>query len=120
MHSDDQQLRLERTLSDRLAECSSLTQHIPRTNSIEEGPCYSELSAERQRMQERLFRYSLCEREVKGDGNCQVRHVPVHKELLFSCSQSCPLTPSSTARGSSGVMPHKCGILLLTVCCMPE
>lgn len=72
MHEDDRQLRLERTLSERLAECGSLTQHIPRTNSVEEGPCYSELSTERQRMQERLARYSLCEREVKGDGNCQV------------------------------------------------
>lgn len=100
MHSDDQQLRLERTLSDRLAECSSLTQHIPRTNSIEEGPCYSELSAERQRMQERLFRYSLCEREVKGDGNCQVRHraSPQRTAVLLQ-----PILPSDSLQYCSGV-----------------
>lgn len=73
MHADDRQVRLERTLSERLAESGSLTQHIPRTNSVEEPRCYSEVSADRQRMQERLARYSLCEREVKGDGNCQVR-----------------------------------------------
>ncbi|CAL8470675.1 g10217 [Coccomyxa elongata] len=73
LHTDHQQLRLERTLSERLAESGSLTQHIPRTNSVEEAPCYSEISADRQRMQERLAMYSLCEREVKGDGNCQFR-----------------------------------------------
>jgi hypothetical protein len=70
--ADARQVRLERTVSERLAEATGFTQHIPRTNSVEEPPSYSELSLDRKRLKERLAMYSLCEREVKGDGNCQV------------------------------------------------
>lgn len=66
-------MSLERTISERLAEASEgFKRHIPRTNSVEEPPCYDTFTSDKQRLRDRLEMYSLCEREVKGDGNCQV------------------------------------------------
>jgi hypothetical protein len=47
-------------------------QVVPRVNSVQ-YPAQQEISRDRQRLLTRLDHYGLTEREVKGDGNCQVR-----------------------------------------------
>ncbi len=71
---DEAQLRLDRTVSERLAEAVGV-QHRPRTNSAasSEELGYGSARSDRERLLGRLATYGLCEREVKGDGNCQVR-----------------------------------------------
>ena len=69
--------RLERRVSERLAEAGDFIRHIPRTISSEEASgSFNGASADRSRLQQRLRDYSLCERVVKGDGNCQVVMLP--------------------------------------------
>lgn len=66
--------RIERRLSERLAEAGDFIRHIPRTVSADEAQLFSlpEISSDRARLQERLDEHGLCERTVTGDGNCQV------------------------------------------------
>lgn len=63
--------RLERRVSERLAEAGDFVRHIPRTVSVDEVHS-SELAGDRSRLQERLEDHGLVERVVSGDGNCQV------------------------------------------------
>ena len=64
-------LRLERRVSERLAEAGEFIRHIPRTVSADEVH-FSEFGGNRSRLQERLEDHGLVERVVNGDGNCQV------------------------------------------------
>ena len=68
-------VRLERRVSERLAEAGDFIRHIPRTISSDEA-AFSETNEDRVRLQERLLDNGLCERTVKGDGNCQVHTCP--------------------------------------------
>jgi len=63
--------RLERRVSERLAEAGDFIRHIPRTVSVDQVH-FSELAGDRSRLQERLEDHGLVERVVSGDGNCQV------------------------------------------------
>ena len=80
--------RVERRVSERLAEAGDFIRHTPRTLSSEEASgSFDGASADRSRLQQRLRDYSLCERVVKGDGNCQVllllstgAHADMHRQ----------------------------------------
>ena len=54
---------------------SSGTSHAP-ISSEEASGSFDSTSTDRSRLQQRLHDYSLCERVVEGDGNCQVRLLP--------------------------------------------
>ena len=79
-------VRLERRVSERLAEAGDFIRHIPRTISSDEA-AFSETNEDRLRLQERLLDNGLCERTVEGDGNCQVHTCP---ETV--CSSACART----------------------------
>lgn len=66
--------RVERRVSERLAEAVDFIRHIPRTVSAERGHLshFWKSGGERSRLQERLDGNLLCERVMTGDGNCQV------------------------------------------------
>jgi hypothetical protein len=63
-------------VSERLADAVGIP-HVPRTNSLAGGEEWASddddgfASEDRARLRARLDAFSLCERAVKGDGNCQ-------------------------------------------------
>lgn len=70
LRTEDQEL--QHRLSTRLSDVS-YAKHRPRVNSVDYRP--EDFMTDRELLSQRLKQYGLCERTVKGDGNCQFRAV---------------------------------------------
>ncbi|KAK9789593.1 hypothetical protein WJX73_005231 [Symbiochloris irregularis] len=67
------EVQLNRRMSRRLSDVPTYLKHKPRVNSMDITA--EALRSDREVLAERLHKYSLTEKVVKGDGNCQFRAV---------------------------------------------
>ena len=87
--SDERELG--RRMTRQLSDVTAYVKHRPRVNSVEINP--DDFLTDREVLAKRLVKYSLTERVVKGDGNCQVSVGQVllrrskHRLVCRSCKQ---------------------------------
>lgn len=118
LRTEDQEL--QHRLSTRLSDVS-YAKHRPRVNSVDYRP--EDFMTDRELLSQRLKQYGLCERTVKGDGNCQVcltslsGFLEQHNRPIELC-RTCHFADMAQSLHKRGMAFHQGKLQHL--CCAPQ